>query len=156
MRVDRLSLEALAASYAESEASAKAVRITMERGGDRHFTADGSDPKSPCPGGLKCSFPCVSTLLGGSMLSAPWGDAREQTRLAGISQDAKSLTRPRPVKVEADDVAGGDRSRERAGFAFPSRLPPGDAVPQSLVHAFAGSPIQSPVAAVSDPPPGRC
>ena len=116
----------------------------MERGGDRHFTADGSDPKSPCPAeannvncGLECSFPCVSTLLGGSMLSAPWGDAREQTRLAGISQDAKSLTRPRPVKVEADDVAGGDRSRERAGFAFPSRLPPGDAVPQSLVHAFA-------------------
>jgi hypothetical protein len=43
---------------------------------------------------------------------------REQTRLAGISQDAKSLTRPRPVKVEADDVAAGDRSRERAGFAF--------------------------------------
>jgi len=124
-RVDRLSLEALVASYTESEASAKAVRITMERGGDRHFTADGSDPKSPCPAeaknvncGLECSFPCVSTLLGGSMLSAPWGDAREQTRLAGISQDAKSLTRPRPVKVEADDVAAGDRSRERAGFAF--------------------------------------
>lgn len=35
----------------------------MERGGERHFTADGSDPKSPCPAesknvncGLECSF----------------------------------------------------------------------------------------------------
>ncbi len=72
------------ASYTESGASAKAVRFTMERGGDRHFTADGSDPKPPCPAeaknvncGLECSFPCVSTLLGESMLSAPWGDARE-------------------------------------------------------------------------------
>lgn len=59
----------------------------MERGSDRHHTADGRDPKSPCPAEAKTStavaslaFHAFNTLLGGSMLSAAWGDAREETR----------------------------------------------------------------------------
>lgn len=72
----------------------------MERGGDRHHTADGSDPKPPSPAvaknvdcGLECGFPSVHSLLGGSMPSAARGDTREQdatTFSAGISQGRKT------------------------------------------------------------------
>jgi hypothetical protein len=44
---------------------------------------------------------------------------------------------PQPVKVEADDVAARERSREQAGPLSVARLPHGDAVPQPLLDAFA-------------------
>lgn len=101
----------------------------MERGGDRHHTADGSDPKPPSPAvaknvdcGLECGFPSVHSLLGGSMPSAARGDTREQdatTFSAGISQDAKS-----PHPTSAGKMLKLRRRRRRAlartgWFRFP-------------------------------------
>ena len=58
-------------------------------------------------------------------------------RLAEQAPRSRVLARPQPVKVEADDVAARERSREQAGPLSVARLPHGDAVPQPLVHAFA-------------------
>jgi hypothetical protein len=76
------------------------------------------------------------------------GHTREQTRRPSrpaFRRDAKSPHRPQPVKVEADDVAARERSREQAGPLSVARLPLGDAVPQRVCRkAFAKCPRRSP------------
>src|SRR6516165_3443162 len=73
------------------------------------------------------------------------GQAEPRARSAGSDADVARdratsqsvVARPQPVKVEADDVAARERSREQAGPLSVTRLPHRDAVPQPLVHAFA-------------------
>jgi hypothetical protein len=49
----------------------------------------------------------------------------------------RALSRLQPVKVETDQIAAGERSREQAGPLSVTRLLYCDAISQTLVNAFA-------------------
>lgn len=72
--------------------------------------------------------------------AAGQGHSRERKRRTPrltFWRELKSPRSPRPIKVEADVVAGRERSRAWAGPLSIARLPHGDAVPQRVVHTFA-------------------
>ena len=95
--------------------------------------------------GLEAS-PKFRVLLTASLVSSPYHVRFEHRSGLAIERSLEASFADvvgdqrlgaQPVKVEADDVAARERSREQAGPLSVETSAQGDAAPQPLVHAFA-------------------